>query len=160
MAHRWNPVRDLMTLQERMNSLFEEAARQRSGEATAGGGAGGTRADEEAEMERADWHPSADVYENESEYIIALDLPGIERNALDVSLDDNRLTIKGERARAETEAEARRAERPFGRFLRSFTLPTVVDRDGITADYKDGVLRLRLPKRQEKQSRRVEIKIS
>ena len=154
MTYRWNPMRDLMTLQERMNSLFEEAARQR------GEGGAGRPDEEEAEMERADWHPSADVYESDEQYTIALDLPGIEREALDVSLDDDRLTIKGERARAEEDANARRAERPFGRFLRSFTLPSLVDRDRINADYKDGVLRLRLPKRREKQSRRVDIKIS
>ena len=78
--HRFDP-RDLFTLQERMNRLFEEAADRR----------GGAREDE-AEIERADWIPAADVYEDEREYLLALDLPGINRDALDVSLDDGRLT--------------------------------------------------------------------
>jgi HSP20 family protein len=150
MARHWDPVRDLMTLQERMNHLFEDAAQRRS------------RTDEEgaAEIERADWIPAADVYETESDYTIVLDLPGIRREGLDVGLDDSRLTIRGERAPAVSEAATmRRAERPSGRFARSFSLPDVVDRQAITADYKDGVLQLRLPKRTEQQSRRVKIEI-
>lgn len=149
-------MRDLMTLQDRMNRLFEEAALRR-------GAPGGGDDDDgrEAEIERADWHPAADVFEDEKGYIIILDLPGIERKALDVSLDKDRLTIRGERASVAESGSRRRAERPSGRFLRSFSLPAIVDREGITADYKDGVLRLRLPKRTEPpQSQRIEIKIS
>ncbi len=93
------------------------------------------------------------------EYVIVLDLPGVERGKLDVGLDENRLTVRGERVQNEADAHARRAERPSGRFVRSFALPETVDRDNIDANYKDGVLRLRLPKRREEQPRRVEIKI-
>ncbi|HYP52556.1 MAG TPA: Hsp20/alpha crystallin family protein [Pyrinomonadaceae bacterium] len=156
MANGWNPIRDLVTLQERMNRLFEEAAVRRQGPR-----------DEEEEpramtMQHADWTPAADVFEDESEYVIALDLPGVERAALGVNLDEDRLTISGERragAEAPEGANVRRAERPAGRFARSFTLPTLVDRERITADYKDGVLVVRLPKRVEQQARRVEIKV-
>src|SRR5918911_498361 len=102
--HRFDP-RDLFTLQERMNRLFEEAADRR-----------GAREDE-AKIERADWIPAADVYEDEREYLLALDLPGINRDGLDVSLDDGRLVIRGDRAAAEG-LHARRAERPQGRFVR------------------------------------------
>ncbi|MGH9900735.1 MAG: Hsp20/alpha crystallin family protein [Pyrinomonadaceae bacterium] len=150
MSHRWGPLRDLFRLEERMNSLFEEAARQR----TAGG------EEERSEMGHADWQPAADVYESEKDYLIALDLPGVRRQGLEVSLDENQLTISGERDRGAEDTNPRRSERPFGRFSRSFTLPAVVDREGITADYKDGVLRLRLPKRSGEQGRRVEIKVS
>ena len=145
--HRFYPVRDLFTLQDRMNRLFEEAAERR-------GRAGG----DEAEIERADWIPSADIYEDEREYMLALDLPGIRRDSLDVSLDDGRLTIRGERAAADG-VGVRRAERPQGRFVRTFSLPDAVDRAGIAADYKDGVLVLHLPKRAEQQARRVKIDI-
>lgn len=148
--HGWQPVRDLFTLQDRMNRLFEEAAERR-------GRAGGEEA--EGEMERADWIPAADVYETEGEYTLALDLPGISRERLDVSLDEGRLTIRGERAGVPDGVAARRAERPAGRFARSFTLPESVDRQGIAADYKDGVLLLRLPKRREQPARRVKIDI-
>ena len=144
--HRFDP-RDLFTLQDRMNRLFEEAADRRA------------RADEgEGEIERADWIPAADVYEDEREYALALDLPGIDRTKLEVNLDDGRLVIRGDRAPAEG-VHARRTERPHGRFVRSFSLPDAVDRQGITADYKDGVLLLHLPKRREPQERRTKIEI-
>lgn len=152
MAERWDWMRDLVTLQDRMNQLFQDAARRR-----------GTENEEEeagVEMEREDWYPAADVYENAGQYTIILDLPGIERAALDVSLDEDRLTIKGERVAVAEAGQQRRAERPFGRFIRSFTLPPTVEREGIRADYKDGVLRVVLPKRTEQKSRRIEIKVA
>ncbi len=149
--HRWHPVRDLFTLQDRMNRLFEEAAERRGRE--------GREEEPEVEMERADWIPATDVYESEEEYTLALDLPGIERDGLDVSLDEGRLTIRGERASAPEGVVARRTERPAGRFVRSFTLPESVERQSISADYKDGVLTLRLPKRKEQPARRVKIDI-
>lgn len=145
--HRFDP-RDLFSLQDRMNRLFEEAADRR------GGGA----REEEGEIERADWIPAADVYEDEREYLLALDLPGINRDGLEVSLDDGRLVIRGERAAAEG-LHARRAERPQGRFVRTFSLPDAVDRGRIAADYKDGVLLLHLPKRDERQGRRLKIDV-
>src|SRR5918998_1802354 len=153
--HGFDPVRDLLTLQDRMNRLFEDTAERRAHRH----GSGNEGA--EAEMERADWSPAADVYEREAEFLIVLDLPGVAREALDVGLDENRLTVRGERAQAEADAHVRRAERPAGRFVRSFTLPETVERGEISADYKDGVLRLRLPKRLERERpRRVEIKIA
>ena len=145
--HRFDP-RDLFTLQERMNRLFEEAGDRR----------GGAR-EGDAEIERADWIPAADVYEDEREYLLALDLPGIRREALDVSLDEGRLVIRGERAAAQG-LHTRRAERPQGRFVRTFSLPDAVDRASISADYKDGVLLLHLPKRDERQGRRLKIDVS
>ncbi|HEX8561201.1 MAG TPA: Hsp20/alpha crystallin family protein [Pyrinomonadaceae bacterium] len=146
--HRFDP-RDLFTLQDRMNRLFEEAADRR---------ARGPAAEEEAEIERADWLPAADVYEDEREYLLALDLPGINREGLDVSLDEGRLVIRGERAAA-ADLRARRTERPQGRFVRTFSLPDAVDRGRITADYKDGVLLLHLPKRGEQPGRRLRIDV-
>jgi HSP20 family protein len=139
---RFDP-RDLFTLQDRMNRLFEEAADRREGE---------------AEIERADWVPAADVYEDEREYLVVLDLPGIEREGLDVSLDDGRLAIRGER-RGREGLNARRTERPQGRFVRTFSLPDAVDRAAISADYKDGVLLLHLPKRGERQGGRLKIDV-
>ena len=147
MAQRWDPLRDLVKLQDRMNRLFQDAAERRSrGED-----------EREQEIERADWIPQADIYEAEKEFIVAVDLPGIERAALEISLDGDRLTIRGERA---IEAEGQqRIERPHGRFLRTFGVPANVDQKAIAAEYKDGVLRVRLPKRKEQKGRRVEIKI-
>ena len=150
MRHRrFDPVRDLFTLQDRMNRLFEEAAERRSQ----------APSEDAGEIERADWVPAADVYEDEREYTLALDIPGVDRETLEVDLDDGRLVIRGTRSAAEG-AKARRAERPQGRFVRSFSLPDAVERGSITADYKDGVLLLHLPKRGEQQQQgRVKIDV-
>ncbi len=144
---QWNPLHDLMSLQDRMNRLFEDASQRRAAEADAGD-----------EVEGADWYPAADVYENETEYTVAADLPGIDRATLDISIDDNRLTIKG--TRPGPDATQHRGECPRGKFLRTFSVPVSVDQNGIKAEYKDGVLQVHLPKRPERKSQRVEIKVS
>lgn len=144
---QWNPLHDLVSLQDRMNRLFEDASQRRASEANA--------ADE---AEAADWYPAADVCENDGEYIVAVDVPGIDRSTLDISVDHDRLTIKG--VRVAPDINRHRAECPAGRFLRTFSVPAAVDQSDIRADYKDGVLRVHLPKRPERKSQRVEIKIS
>ena len=134
-----------------MNRLFQEATAERRG--------GAAEEEREQEIEHADWIPSADVSQSEKEYVIAVDLPGIERDALEISLDNDRLVIRGTRT-IENEGQ-QRIERPHGRFLRRFGVPAIVDQKAISADYKDGVLRVHLPKRsQEQKARKVEIKIS
>jgi HSP20 family protein len=144
---QWNPLHDLVSLQDRMNRLFEDASQRRAAE--------GNPTDE---VESADWYPAADVFENDGEYTVAVDLPGIDRASLDISIDDDRLTIKGNRvARGSTR---HRAECPAGKFLRTFSVPSAVDQNVIRADYKDGVLQVHLPKRPERKSQRVEIKVS
>jgi HSP20 family protein len=148
MAQYWDPLRDLVALQDRMNRLFDEAAHRRAREED----------EEGAEIERADWTPAADVYNLEDQYLIVVDLPGVTREALDISLNNDRLFIRGERL-PDVEQQAR-AERPFGMFLRKFGLPPTVDQKSISAQYKDGVLRVRLPKRKEQKQQRVEIKVS
>jgi HSP20 family protein len=144
---QWNPLHDLVSLQDRMNRLFEDATQRRA-----------TDAEPREEIERADWCPAADVYESKEEFTIAVDLPGIDRATLDVSVDDNRLTIKGSRPEAGTMQS--RGECPRGNFLRTFSVPVSVDQKAIKADYKDGVLDVHLPKRSERKAQRVEIKVS
>jgi HSP20 family protein len=144
---QWNPLHDLVTLQDRMNRLFEDASRRRASETNPSD-----------EVEGADWYPAADVYEHEGEYTVAIDLPGIDRSSLDISVDDGRLTVKGNRAGQD--ATVQRGECPRGKFLRTFSVPASVDQNDISASYKDGVLRVRLPKRAERKAQRVEIKIS
>ena len=149
MTQRWDPLRDLVMLQDRMNRLFEDATKQR---------ASSDEDESEQAIERADWSPAADVYNREQEYLIMIDLPGIEREALELSLDDNRLLVRGTRS-IEQDA-AQRLERRHGSFLRRFgPLPPTVNQAAISAEYKDGVLSVRLPKRQEQKTGRVEIKI-
>ena len=148
MSQQWNPLQDLMVLQDRMNRLFEDATQRRSQADTGAGD----------EFERADWTPAADIYETNSGYLIAIDLPGIERESLEIDVDDNRLIVKGTRTIAESKQQ--RMERPRGKFLRTFSVPASVDQGKIAAEYKDGVLQLSLPKRSEQKPKKIDIKIS
>jgi HSP20 family protein len=150
MSQHWDPLRDLVVLQDRMNRLFEDATQRRAR------GASETQDD----LDRSDWAPAADVYEREDTYLIALDLPGVDRSALEINLDKDRLSIRGNRSIENGRQTQRRAERPRGKFSRSFALPALVDQERIEAEYKDGVLSVRLPKRKEQQAQRVEIKVS
>src|SRR5258705_10285710 len=109
-------------------------------------------------FERTDWTPASDIYETESGYSIAMDLPGIDRAALDISVDDNRLIVKGNRSLEESQDT--KSNRPRGKFLRTFSVPGSVNQAAIGAEYKDGVLQIRLPKRKEQKAQKVEIKIS
>jgi HSP20 family protein len=147
MSQQWNPLQDLMVLQDRMNRLFEDATQRRT---QAGTGSGD-------EFERADWTPPSDIYETESGYLIAMDLPGIDREALQIDIDENRLIVKGTREIAESK---HRTERPRGKFLRTFSVPVSVDQAKIGAEYKDGVLQIRLPRRTEQKPKKIDIKIS
>ena len=137
-----------MLLQDRMNRLFEDATERR------------TRVDPETSdtAESAEWYPAADVYDQTGKYLIAVDLPGIDRSALEITIDDNELTVKGTRAVAEISTS--RTERLSGRFLRTFRVPGSVDKTSINAAYKDGVLEVTLPKRKEEVAQRIEIKVS
>lgn len=159
MAQGWDPIRDLVMLQDRMNRLFEDATQRRSSSSSSSSSSNARgEAEGEQEIEESDWVPAADVYERENLYVVALDLPGIDREALDISIDEDKLSIRG--VRTIEDGNERRAERPRGRFLRRFGLPQSIEQQGITAEYKDGVLRLTLPKRQAKPSQRVEIKVA
>ena len=108
------------------------------------------------------WKPPTGIplrtyYENDGEYIVAVDLPGIDRSTLDISIDDDRLTVKGQRAG--NEATPQIDECPKGTFLRTFNVPAAVDNDEIKADYKDGVLKVRIPRQPERKAQRIEIKV-
>jgi len=148
MSQQWNPLQDLVLLQDRMNRLFQDATQRRT-QADAGAG---------DEFERADWTPASDIYETESGYLIAIDLPGIDRNALEIDIDDNRLVVKG--VREVSESRQHRSERPRGKFLRTYSVPGSVDQAKIAAEYKDGVLQISLPKRTEQKPKKIDIKVS
>ena len=148
MSKQWNPLHDLMQLQDRMNRLFEDATERRAKVAT----------ETNDEIESADWYPAADVYDRDGEYLIAMDLPGLDRSALEIDLHDSKLVIKGNRT-IEGNASAG-GHRPQGRFIRAFTIPMQgVAQEGIQAEYRNGVLEVRIPKREEQQARRIQIKV-
>ena len=105
------------------------------------------------------WAPRADVAETDDAYHLALDLPGVDRDSLDVTFDDGTLKVSGERRRRHAEGDGRlhRVERSYGRFFRSFALGNDVDPDAIGATYDDGVLSVRIGKSEAKQPRRIAV---
>src|SRR5713226_3301436 len=142
---RYDPFRDLRTLQEEVNRLFSgNMARAFDGEGIA----------------RGSWSPNVDIYENKDQIVLEAELPGMNREDFDVSVENNIVTLRGERhfeKKDETD-NYHRVERAYGSFTRSFTLPNTVSSEGATADYRNGVLRVTLPKREETKARRIEIK--
>ena len=141
---RWDPFRDLNVLQERMNRLFEDAGR-------------GLRTDEPASTTL--WSPAVDIYETESEIVVKAEVPGVDRKDIQLHLENNVLTIRGERKfQKETkEDNYHRIERSYGGFSRSFSIPTTVDEEKIHADYKDGVLKVNLPKKEAAKPKQIQI---
>jgi len=142
---KWDPFRDLNMLQDRMNRLFEDAGR-------------GIRRNEEPASTTI-WSPAVDIYETDGEIVVQAELPGMDRKDIALHLEDNVLTIRGDRQfKKETkEDNYHRIERSYGRFSRSFSLPTTVDEDKIRADYKDGVLKIALPKKEQAKPKQIQI---
>jgi HSP20 family protein len=140
-----------MGLQERMNRLIDESLR-------ANRGAGGT--DEWALG--GSWAPAVDIYEQDGNIVMKAELPGVDPKDVDIRLENNTLTLRGERKldKEVKQDSYHRVERSYGAFSRSFTLPNVVDQGSIKADYRDGVLKLVLPKREEAKPRQIQINVS
>ena len=141
---RWDPFRDLNTLQDRMNRLFNDAGR-------------GWRDDEPAAT--TTWSPAVDIYETEGEIVVKAELPGMERKDITLNLENNILTIRGERrfVKETKDDNYHRIERSYGTFSRSFSIPTTVDEEKIRADYKEGVLKVALPKKEQARPKQIQI---
>ncbi|RMG55892.1 MAG: Hsp20/alpha crystallin family protein [Acidobacteria bacterium] len=141
----FDPFKDIERLQQRINRLFDELFR--------------------AERSLIVGHPTmelaVDIYEEPDAILIEADLPGLTRDEVKVSVEDNVLTIEGERKleHEDKKENYRRIERSYGLFSRSFTLPWSVDADKVEATFKDGVLRIRLPKREEARPKQIEVKV-
>lgn len=141
---RYDPFRDLRSLQDEVNRLFSTNLSRVFGDEGIARGA---------------WNPNVDIYENKDQIVIEAELPGMNREDFDLSFENNVITLRGER-RFEKRDESdnyHRVERSYGSFTRSFTLPPTVSGEGISAEYRNGVLRITLPKREEVKARRIEI---
>ena len=140
---RWNPFGEMSLLQNQMNRLFDTALQGWPGESN------GTTS----------WMPAADIYESDNELVVNLDLPGVDPKAVDVRVENNVLSIRGERQFDEkrNKENFHRVERSYGPFARSFNLSTAVAPDKIRANYKAGVLSITLPKAEEAKPKRIEI---
>jgi HSP20 family protein len=109
----------------------------------------------------ADWVPSVDVSETEGEYQIKAEIPDVKKENVKVTLEDGVLTIQGERRQEKDEKDKKyhRVERSYGSFVRSFTLPDLVDEEGVKAEFKDGILNLQLPKSEKAKPKAIEVKV-
>lgn len=139
---RWDPVRELDSLQGDMNRLFDRFFEAKPGN-------GGSRR----------WIPAMDLVENENDLVLRADLPGMTEDDVEIEVKDNVLTVAGER-KSESEQKGEgfhRVERSFGRFSRSLTLPRGVDADKVKAEFANGVLEVRIPKPEEAKPTRVAI---
>ncbi|MGD0915780.1 MAG: Hsp20/alpha crystallin family protein [Thermodesulfobacteriota bacterium] len=136
MVHiKWEPFRDLMVMQDRMTRLFDETL---------------TRIWKE-EVPRGGWSPPVDILEIENEVVLKVDLPEMVQSEIDIKVEENTLIIQGERKflKETPDTNYLQIERPYGTFHRHFTIPRTIDLGKIKASYKDGVLRVVLPKKEE-----------
>jgi HSP20 family protein len=142
---RWDPFRDVLALQNRMNSIFQEYNRQQA----------------EGDVATAAFVPPVDIYEDEHKIVLKLEVPGMKESDLDIQLENQVLTVKGERKfeTEEKEENFHRIERRYGRFYRSFTIPNTVNPESVKAGYDAGVLRIELAKRQEAKPKQIKVEI-
>jgi len=142
---RWDPFRNVSTLQEQVNRLFDSAFSGRSNESAL-----------------TTWAPAVDIYETENELVLKADIPDINEEDLDIRVENNMLTIRGERKFEHEVKEDNylRVERAYGSFSRSFSLPNTVNSEAIEAEYKNGVLKIEMPKRAESKPKQVKVNVS
>ena len=140
---RLDPFRGLNSLQDQVNRLFDETfSRGRS-----------------AESEMGTWAPAVDIYETEQELVLKADLPEVNQQEIDIRIENNMLTIRGERKfhNEVSQDNYLRIERAYGPFSRSFSLPNTLNTESIKADYQNGVLSIRMPKREESRPKQIRI---
>jgi len=141
---RWDPFREVVALQNRVNSLFRDFN------------------ESESPLTTASFVPAVDIYEDAEKVVLKLEVPGIEEKDLDVRVENHTLTVKGERKfeKEEKEENFHRIERRYGSFYRAFTLPSTVDTENVAAKYNAGVLKLELKKKPEAQPKQIKVNIA
>ncbi|MGZ3536257.1 MAG: Hsp20/alpha crystallin family protein [Thermodesulfobacteriota bacterium] len=138
---KWEPFRDLMAMQDRMTRLIDETLSRIWKEDVAQGV----------------WSPPVDILERGDEVVLKVDLPGVTQNEIDIRVEEGTVTIQGERKFVKESSEENyvQIERPYGTFRRTFSIPRTIDQESIKASYKDGVLRIILPRKQEIQPKQI-----
>jgi HSP20 family protein len=142
----WEPFREFATLQDRINRVFRDTYSQ-----------GG----QDQSLATSSFAPAVDVYEDEHNVTLKVEVPGIDEKDIDIRLENNTLTVHGERKieKEEKEENYRRVERQYGSFTRTFTLPTTVDSENVSANYDKGVLSITLPKKAEAKPRQINVNV-
>ena len=143
---RWEPFREFATLQDRMNRLFRDSYNE-----------GGR----DESLSASSFAPAVDVYEDEHKVTLKIEVPGIEEKDIDVRIENNTLTVQGDRKieKEEKEENYRRVERQYGSFTRTFTLPNTVDAEKVSATYDKGVLKIALPKKAEANAKQIKVNV-
>jgi HSP20 family protein len=143
VSTRWDPFREFSTLQDRMHRLFRE-----------------TQGTEES-LPTSHFAPPVDVYEDEHNVTLKIEVPGVDEKDIDVRIENNVLTVHGERKfeKEEKEENFRRVERQYGSFTRTFTLPTTVDAEKVSANYDKGILKIALPKKAEAKPKQITVNV-
>lgn len=142
---KWNPARDIFSLRHNMNGLFDDFFYPRR---------------KTFENEGLwNWNPAVDIYEEENNIVVKAEIPGMDKDAITVDVKDGVLTLKGERTDDNEVKEDNfyRKERTYGRFERAFTLPTDVNTEEISAEYKDGVLKVTVPKPEKQKPKQITV---
>ena len=142
---RWEPFREFATLQDRINRVFRDSY----------------SASQDDSLATSSFAPAVDVYEDEHKVSLKIEVPGIDEKDIDVRVENNTLTVHGERKieKEEKEENYRRVERQYGSFTRSFTLPQTVDTENVSATYDKGVLKITLPKKAEAKPKQIKVNI-
>jgi HSP20 family protein len=145
---RWEPLKELEDLQNRLSSAFGRAPIRRGGD--------------REEITLADWSPLADITEDDHEYVIKAELPDLKKEDVKVTVENGVLTISGERKleKEEKGKKYHRVERAYGSFVRSFTLPDDADAEKVQAEFKDGILTVHLPKNEKAKPKQIEVKVA
>jgi HSP20 family protein len=145
---RFDPFRDLAVLQDRMNRLFNDTW--------------SNRGQEDHLMNRGTWVPPVDIYEANGELVMKVELPDMKREDIELTVENNALTIRGERRLSEDikQENFHRVERAYGTFVRTFSLPVTVDATKVGAEYKDGMLTVKLPYREEAKPRTINVDVA
>ena len=143
---KWEPFRDLMTMQDRMTRLFDETLSRLLKE----------------EVPQRVWSPPVDILEREDEVVLKVDLPEMNQNEIEIKVEEDTLIIQGERKfiKETSSVNYLQIERPYGTFQRTFAVPRMIDRERIKAAYKDGVLQVVLPKRREAHPKQIVVEES
>ncbi|OFV99401.1 MAG: molecular chaperone [Acidobacteria bacterium RIFCSPLOWO2_12_FULL_54_10] len=144
---RWEPFRELVNMRDRMDRLFQDYP--------------GRSWPEEEALAKDIWNPPVDVFETKDSLVLKADLPQVNKEDVDISVDGNLLTIRGERKREKeiNEKDYYRMERSYGTFSRSFTLPGTVNAEKIEASFEGGVLSVTLPKKEESKPKQIKVKV-
>jgi HSP20 family protein len=142
---RWDPFREFSTLQNQMQRLFQENFGQ----------------GREESLATSVFAPAVDVYEDEHSITLKIEVPGVDEKDIDIRVENNTLTVHGERKfeKDEKEENYRRVERQYGSFTRTFTLPSTVDAENIQADYDKGILKVRLAKKAEAKPKQIKVNV-